>query len=253
MAIKGIFLDLGDTFRIIDENPEYIHAARQRIADICGSKMDADEYYDYLNSHYDKYREFALKYMCEAPEDVLWTRWMVPELDREYVAAHAQELTYCWRKAKGERVVVPHGIETVRELVARGYKVGIISDLVGTIEVDEWLDKDGIRDLFSTVQQSSVTMLRKPHPGIFFMALKEAGVLPQDAAFVGDNLNRDIVGAKVTGFTATVATEYDPVKKPLKINEENCPDCIIHDFAELLNVFPGNGEFCPDKAERRTK
>ena len=253
MAIKGIFLDLGDTFRIILDKPECIAAARKRIADICGTDMDPDAYYDYLNSHYDVYREWALTYFCEAPEDVLWTRWMVPELDKEYIRKYAKELTYNWRRAKGERTVVPHGIETVRELVKRGYKVGIISDLVGTMEVDEWLDKDGIRDLFATVQQSSVTMLRKPHPAIFFMALNEAGVEPDEAAFVGDNLNRDIIGAKATGFVATVATEYDPVNKPLKINEKNCPDCIIHDFADLLNIFPGNGEFHPENAERRTK
>ena len=119
--------------------------------------------------------------MCEPPEQYLWSRWLCPELDKDYIESYATELTYNFRRAKGERLVVPGGIETVKELRKRGYLVGIISDLVGTIEIDEWLDHDGIRDLFCTVQQSSITMLRKPHPAIYYLALKEAGVRPEES------------------------------------------------------------------------
>jgi len=89
------------------------------------------------------------------------------------VKAAAKGLTYAYRRTKGERVVVEGGVETVRELRRRGYTVGIISDLVGKSEVDEWLDHDGIRDLFDTVQQSSITYIRKPNPAIYFYAMEE--------------------------------------------------------------------------------
>ena len=105
--IRAIFLDLGGTFRIVEENRPFLEAARKRIAEICGTDMDPDAYYDFLNKRYDTYREWALKYMCEAPETMLWTRWLVPELDRERIEPYAKELTYCFRRAKGERVVVP--------------------------------------------------------------------------------------------------------------------------------------------------
>ena len=249
METKAIFLDLGGTFREVVEIPEVYNKARARIAEICQTDMDPDTYWAFINKRYDVYREWALRFLCEAPEKLLWTRWLVPELDRDYVEAHAVELTEKFRLAKGDRQVVPHGIETVRELRRRGYKVGIISDLVGTVEIDKWLDRDGIRDLFCTVKQSSVTLLRKPHPAIYFQALDEAGVRGEESVFVGDNLNRDIIGAKAAGFGGTVSVEY-PGKR-LKLTQENVPDCIIHDFADLLNVFPGNGEFHPENAERR--
>ena len=250
--IKAVFLDLGGTFRIVDEdNLPFIREARERIRELCGTDMDADAFYDFLNKRYDGYREWALKYMCEAPETMLWTRWLVPEWDRETIEKAAVELTYCFRRAKGERVVVEHGIETVKELRRRGYQVGIISDLIGTVEIDEWLDRDGIRDLFCTVQQSSVTMLRKPHPAIYFLALAEAGVRPEESCFVGDNLKRDIVGAKQSDFAGTVGAEY-PGGLEFKLTEENRPDCIIHHFDELLKVFPGDGAFCPEAAEDPT-
>lgn len=250
--IKAIFLDLGGTFRVVDEtNLPFIREARMRIKELCGTDMDPDAFYDFLNKRYDGYREWALKYMCEAPETMLWTRWLVPEWDREKIEKAAVELTYCFRRAKGERVVVEKGVETVKALRARGYQVGIISDLIGTIEIDEWLDHDGIRDLFCTVQQSSVTMLRKPHPAIYFLALSEASVRPEESCFVGDNLKRDIIGAKQSCFAGTVGAEY-PGGLEFKLTGENRPDCIIHHFDELLNVFPGEGRFCPEAAEDPT-
>ena len=35
--IKAIFLDLGGTFRIVEDNEPFYHAARARIAEICGT------------------------------------------------------------------------------------------------------------------------------------------------------------------------------------------------------------------------
>ncbi len=199
--------------------------------------MEAEAFHSLIEKRYDTYRDWALKFMCEAPEEMLWTRWLAPECDRALLERNAVELTYELRKAKGERVVVKNGIETVKELVKRGYKVGVISDLIGTIEIDEWLDRDGLRPYFCTVQQSSVTMLRKPHPAIYFHALKEAGVRPEESVFVGDNLERDIIGAKASNFGATIAVDYPGAKK-LKLTLENMPDGIIKSFDQLLEVFP---------------
>ena len=56
--IKAIFLDLGGTFRIVEENEPFYHAARVRIAEICGTDMDPDAYYDFLNRRYDEYRKW---------------------------------------------------------------------------------------------------------------------------------------------------------------------------------------------------
>ena len=235
--IRAIFIDLGGTFRVVEDNFPYKTAARKRIAELAGTDMEPEAFHSLIEQRYDGYRDWALKYMCEAPEDMLWTRWLAPECDHALLAQNAVELTYALRRAKGERVVVENGIETVKELIRRGYKVGVISDLIGTIEIDEWLDRDGLRPYFCTVQQSSVTMLRKPHPAIYFLALKEAQARPEESVFIGDNLTRDIIGAKASCFGATIAVEYPDAKK-LKLTRENQPDGIITRFDQLLAVFP---------------
>ncbi|MCD8054054.1 MAG: HAD family hydrolase [Lachnospiraceae bacterium] len=239
---RAILFDLGDTLHVIRKDEEYSRRARTRIARLLGTEMDSEEFYHtVIEPRYDRYREWALTYYCEAPEKVLWTKWLAYDFPRERVESAASELTWEYRKSKGERVVTDGGVETIRELYARGYDLAIVSDLVGVQEVDDWLDRDGLRPYFKSVQQSSISLIRKPHPALFYYALEELGVDAEEACFVGDNLNRDIIGAKAAGIGLTVGVRY-PEKKPQEVTEENRPDRFIAHFTELLDIFPGPGE-----------
>lgn len=236
--IDTIFVDLGDTFRVIRKDEAYMTAAKTRIAELLGVETDPVAFYrDVIEPRYDKYREWALHFYCEAPVKELWTRWLAYDFPRERVEAAADEMTYAYRKTKGERVVTDGGVETVKELHRRGYTLAIVSDLVGTEEVDEWLDHDGLRPYFKSVQQSSVCLIRKPHPAIYYYALAETGSDPQRTCYVGDNLNRDIVGAKAAGLGMTVGVQY-PGKKTQEVTDENRPDVFISHFSQLLDLFP---------------
>lgn len=236
--INTIFIDLGDTFRVIRKDADYILAAKRRIVELLGADADPTEFYrEVIEPRYDRYREWALTFYCEAPEKTLWTRWLAYDYPREQVEAAAAELTMAYRKTKGERVVTDGGAETVKELYRRGYTLGIVSDLVGVHEVDEWLDRDGLRPYFRTVQQSSVCLIRKPHPAIYYYALEECGSDPAETCYVGDNLDRDIVGAKAAGLGMTVGVQY-PGKKPQTVTDANRPDRFIQHFSQLLEIFP---------------
>lgn len=236
--IDTIFIDLGDTFRVIRSDPEYSLAAKRTIVRLLGADADPEAFYrDVIEPRYNLYRDWALTFYCEAPEKTLWTRWLAYDFPRDRVEAAAAELTWAYRKTKGERVVTDGGVETVKELHRRGYTLGIVSDLVGVNEVDDWLDRDGLRPYFKTVQQSSICLIRKPHPAIYYYALQECGADPARTCYVGDNLNRDIVGAKAAGLGMTVAVQY-PGKKPQAVTDANRPDRFIHHFKELLDIFP---------------
>ncbi len=236
--IDTIFIDLGDTFRVIRKDPAYQREARSVITRCLGVEDDPDEFYErVIEPRYDKYRRWALTYYCEAPVEVLWTRWLAYDYPPELVKAHAAEMTWAYRRTKGERVVTDGGVETVKELYKRGYTLAIVSDLVGTEEVDDWLDRDHLRPYFKSVQQSSVCLIRKPHPAIYYYALAETGADPERTCYVGDNLDRDIVGAKAAGLGMTVGVQY-PGKKVQEVTPENRPDYFIEHFSELLDLFP---------------
>ena len=216
--IRYIFLDLGGTFRVIDEDPAYLAAARAKIAELCGVKTeDPTQWFeDVIDKRYDVYREWALKYMCEAPEEVLWRRWLAYDCDPELIRRNASELCYQYRQTKGRRTVV------------------------------EWLDQDGLRPYFQTVQQSSVTYIRKPGPAIYYYAMEEVGAEPENCCYVGDNLNRDIIGAKAVDFGMTVTVQYQK-DKPLKLTAENRPDAKVYRFPDLLDIFPKRGQVAVEK------
>ena len=97
--ITTVFFDLGDTFRVIRKDADYEYAAKKRITDLLGAVTDPIEFYrDIIEPRYNLYREWALRFYCEAPEKQLWTRWLAYDYPRDRVEAAAGELTYAYRK-----------------------------------------------------------------------------------------------------------------------------------------------------------
>ena len=243
---KAVFFDLGGTLRIAFLEEAYMRHARRKMAEIAGTDMPYEECYQMIEERYEPYRKWALGEYKESGDEELWCKWLLPDYDPVRIRQVCHELSFQYRQTKGRRTVVEGGADTVKELCRRGYTLGIISDLVGRREVDEWLDQDGLRPYFQTVQQSSVTYIRKPGPAIYYYAMEEVGAEPENCCYVGDNLNRDIIGAKAVDFGMTVTVQYQK-DKPLKLTAENRPDAKVYRFPDLLDIFPKRGQVAVEK------
>jgi putative hydrolase of the HAD superfamily len=147
-------------------------------------------------------------------------------------------LTYQYRQSMGRRVVVDGGREVVEELQKRGYVLGIISNLIGTREIPEWLEAENFAPYFKSVVLPSVLGIRKPDPAIYLEAARLAGVDPSRCAYVGDNLKRDVTGARAAGFRMVVILISPEKLAEATITDENHPDVIVHEFKKLLDIFP---------------
>jgi HAD superfamily hydrolase (TIGR01549 family) len=237
-AIKAIFIDLGNTLRILLKDPVHQAAARQKIVELVGTQEDPAAFCEKLNLRYKEYRKWAFEHLSEAPEAEMWTRWLVPEFSAERIAPLGAELTYQFRQSMGRRVVVDRGREVVEELDRRGYTLGIISNLIGTREIPEWLQADGFAPYFKAVVLSSVFGRRKPDPSIYLEAARLAGVEPCECAYVGDNLKRDVTGTRQAGFGRLVIMISPEELAEAVITDENRPDVIMHEFRQLLDIFP---------------
>ena len=236
--IEAIFLDLGNTLRILVKDQEHMARARQKIVELVGTDEDPVTFVAKLDERYKIYRKWAFENLSEAPESEMWTRWLTPDFPAERIAPLGGELTYQFRQSMGRRVVVDGGREVVEELQTRGYILGIISNLIGTREIPEWLEAENFEPYFQVVALSSVLGIRKPAPEIYLEAARRAGVNPAQCAYVGDNLKRDVTGARAAGF-GSVIIMISPEKLAEEIvTDENRPDLIIHQFKELLDVFP---------------
>jgi HAD superfamily hydrolase (TIGR01549 family) len=212
--------------------------ARCRITELLGVDQDPQVFFHMLEERYTGYRKWALDTMREAPEAELWTRWLVPDLPAGQVAPLGTELTYQYRRALGRRVVVEQGRDVIVELQQRGYILGIISNLIGTREIGEWLQNEGFSTYFSSVALSSVLGVRKPDPAIYAEAACQAGVAAENCAYIGDNYKRDVIGTRNAGFGEIILI-IPPEKLPgEQIPPEYQPDLILHDFRELLDHYP---------------
>lgn len=240
--IEAIFLDLGNTLRILVKDQEHMGRARKRLVELVGTYEDPIAFVEKIDARYKVYRKWAFEHLREAPEAEMWTRWLTPEFPAEKITPLGPELTYQYRQSMGRRVVVEHGREVVEELQRRGYILGIISNLIGTREIPEWLEAENFAPYFRAVVLSSVTGIRKPDPAIYLEAARRAGVEPARCAYVGDNLKRDVTGTRASGFGMIVIMNSPEQIAEATVTDENRPDVIIHNFCQLLDVFPGVGK-----------
>jgi len=243
--IDAIFVDLGNTLRILIKDEQHMAAARGKIAEMVGTGEDPAAFCEKLNTRYKDYRKWAFAELTEAPEAELWTRWLTPDFPRERIAPLAGELTYQFRQSMGRRVVVNGAREVLEELQKRGYVLGIISNLIGTREIPDWLEADGFARYFKSVLLSAVYGKRKPDPSIYLEAARRAGVEPARCVYVGDNLKRDVTGTRQAGFGMVIIMTSPEELAKETITDENRPDQIIHQFTDLLDIFPARQ---PEKA-----
>jgi putative hydrolase of the HAD superfamily len=237
--IQAIFIDVGNTLRVLIKDEAYQARARQQIATLVGAQESPECFCERLDERYKVYRRWAFETLLEASESELWTRWMLPDWPADQIAPLAGDLTFLYRQTMGYRFAVPDAMEVAVELTRRGYRLGIISNTITEREIPQWLEEDGLSQYFPTVVLSSIFGRRKPGPEIFWEAARRAGVTPAQSVYVADNPSRDVPGSRRAGF-GMVILMLEPAELETKdLNGENKPDLVIHSLSELLGIFPG--------------
>ena len=236
--IKAIVFDLGGTLRIALKDEEWMRQGRINMAKLAGTTLPFEDFYALVEERYEKYREWALDVNRESNDEELWCKWLLYDYPKVRIFANRHKLSYEYRQSKGRRVVVDHGEEVLKELYRRGYKLGIISNLIGETEVYDWLDEDGLLDLFDSVILSPECGLRKPDAEIYRVSSRDLGIPCENIASIADNQGRDIEGAREAGIACNVLYNSPEKKHPVDPNGENPPDAVVNDFRELLDLFP---------------
>jgi HAD superfamily hydrolase (TIGR01549 family) len=244
--IRAIFIDVGNTLRVLVKDEPYQARARKQIATLVGTQESPESFCVQLDEKYKVYRKWAFETLIEASEKELWTRWMLPDWPAEKIAPLSGELTYLYRQTMGHRHAQPDAKQVIHELTRRGYSLGILSNTITEREIPEWLEQDGLSQYFPTVILSSIFGHRKPGPEIFWEAARKAGVEPSQSAYVADNPSRDVPGSRRAGFGMVILMLEPSELETKDLTGENKPDLIIHKLSDLLDIFPlrqtpGNG------------
>jgi len=122
--------------------------------------------------------------------------------------------------------LMPDAVEILTKLSA-DYKLALLTNGAPDLQREK-LAHSGLGDFFHYVAVSGEHDIGKPLPGIFGIVLTELGVTADEAAMVGNSLERDIQGAKNAGIIS-VWLRVPGAEEPADIE----PDYSIDSLAEL--------------------
>ncbi len=236
--IEAIFLDVGNTLRIVVEDPEFMSRARKDLMSLVGATQPEEQFFATLDTRWKAYRKQSKSSLLEACEKDLWTQWLLPDYPHDKIAPLAGRLTRLWRDHDGRRVPRGDAKSTIVELDRRGYLLGIIANTITETEIPDWMEADGVTKYFKAVVLSSKVAIRKPNPEIYWEAARRVGVDPAKCAYVGDNPVRDVEGTQAAGFGLMILMMEPATLAKEPPNIEVKPDYTIRETRELLDIFP---------------
>ena len=118
------------------------------------------------------------------------------------------------------------------DVLRKRYPLAIVTD-AQTIYARSELHKVGLLGYFDPIVVSGDYGYRKPDRRLFQFALDGMGVPAGNALYVGNDMYRDIYGAREAGLT-TVMFDSD---QGVKVYRDCAPDYRITDFRDLLKIL----------------
>jgi len=119
-------------------------------------------------------------------------------------------------------------LSTLKALKQRGLILGLITSIGKDVNLA--LRELGLDPYFNFVVTSREVGVDKPQPPIFLTALERAGVSAQEAVYLGDQYETDVVGARGVGIKPILIDRYD-----LLPEVSDCPR--IHSLTEVAQYL----------------
>lgn len=166
-------------------------------------------------------------------------RWLLaearpPEPVRLSEAAwRALEVAYVDAIHQAPPRLAPHAPQAIREIKARGLRVGLICNTGYTpgYALRRLFQEWGILEEFDDLAFSNEEGLRKPETELYHRVATRLGVDPAGIAHIGDDLDTDIAGAKRAGYRAILVRPQRPASLPVE------PDAFVPHLGELASVL----------------
>jgi putative hydrolase of the HAD superfamily len=193
-------------------------------------------FHDFLDSYRDSVRRYR-KIRTEELKEVNNCIWLSDSLKN---MGHIKEKTDTLVVSAIEQyfnewqlTLFPDAKPTLKRINEK-YKTALVSNFTDTIFLKKSLQMFQITSFLNSIIVSEEVGWRKPHPRIFERFLEAMNVQPEEAVYIGDNLEADIKGSKDSGIKSILIDRQDS-----KINVENHlrPDFIINSLTELESVI----------------
>ncbi|MFH1076464.1 MAG: HAD family hydrolase [Pseudomonadota bacterium] len=238
---RGILFDVYGTLIDIltDEGMNSLYEPLVRVLYYYGISIDYRALRDTYFSMVKRQKEASREKYPEMNIEDIWLEFLQEQKRKKNVrltikreGRWAEKMALLFRGLSMLRLELYRGVKETLIALALDYKLGIISDAQNLFVMHE-LKLLGIFDLFDAMVVSNEFGYRKPDPRIFGNCLKELGIGADNAVFVGNDMYRDIFGAKQVGMkTIFFSTQYG-AKEYNNIR----PDRIIQGYYELPDTI----------------
>lgn len=134
--------------------------------------------------------------------------------------------------------LLPGAAELIRRLREDGFHLGLVADSLPKSPVNV-LEQHELLHLFDTASISELVGVSKPDRRMFLTALVALDVDPADYArvvMVGNNLERDIIGANSLGLT-TILIHPNDRRTTTPSSPEDTPDHSVETIKELAELI----------------
>ena len=242
--IKAVLFDMGGTLHTSFSPPGQAEWFSQRLLDRLGDygirlPVTAAELAPRLHEHAEEYKHWSEENLRELPQAEMWSRYYLKDfgLAPETLEPMAEELSFLYDYERTRCMRRPHLRQTMDELRAMGLRLGVISNVTSRSVMPHYLMEYGLDTYMECVLLSSVTGVRKPAAEAFRNAERIMGLAPEEFAYVGDTLSRDVRGVRNAGWRLAIQIENPSVAIRDVGLEHIKPDYLIHDLAEIPAII----------------
>jgi HAD superfamily hydrolase (TIGR01662 family) len=248
--IRAVLIDLGDTLvylsrpwdDVFRDNLESLYAYLKNAT----LRLDFEDFAKIFIREYENASAISHFYKVEIPiENIMSKVFRKAKLKdrdgtlvRDAVKQFYRPEIHAWQ-------AYPDTVQTLNALESFGFKMGLISNAKSDYAVRSILEEQGLTKFFGIIITSAELRLRKPRPDLFSRALSALNTKPNEAVFVGDSLQSDMLGARTAGLRS-----IHVLRKPIDHSHLVVPDITVKSLAEALTQItkwnePSLGKLSP--------
>lgn len=224
MTIKAILFDLDDT---LYEEKEFIKSGFKEVAKFINNKFKVNEkiFYKILSDVFSEgirgnIFNIALERLnINLDENIILS---MVKVYREHIP----------------KIKLKKNIKYLLLNFRKKYSLGIITD--GYFEVQKnKVHALKLKDLFDTIvyTDSHGREFWKPNISGYKLALKNLEILPEEAIYIGDNPNKDFVGAKKIGIITIRLLCQGREYSQVRLSREYEADYEVKELANIINII----------------
>lgn len=228
-----------DTFRFTrDQRISKMPLIRERLSRVgVFPSMTDEKLAESITLGVNTYLQWNMESNIELKPEEIWSKFFLKKIHISPDKLHpvGEDLAYLYENELYIRELRPEIPSVLEKIKTMGLVIGCISNTQSIRQVPENLKHYGILKYFDLIVLSSQYGHRKPDPSIFYFAARQANLPTSSCIYVGDKINRDVLGAKRANFRLAVKINH-PFDTELT-DEGAEPDSVIQNMNELLPIL----------------